>query len=278
MNELFSLQPLLLGALLAWSGLAKAAGRLSAARAGRTALPRLVGASRAADAYRATGGVELLIGAALLLPSLWWWEPVATCALAVCFLGFLTYARVAAPDSSCGCLGSSSAPVSARSLARAGLLLGAGGAMLAAQDGWVSAVADQTALSVSLALVEIAVFVALSAELDRWWLLPLRGLHVRLTHPLAQRTAYVPLASTVQQLLRSPAYLSVGSSVRSDVQEHWDDGEWRFVTYAIARDDRQATGVFAVPLNRHDPDSVRVAVVDEATGETLYRPDPEPAV
>lgn len=79
----------------------------------------------------------------------------------------------------------------------------------------------------------------------------------------------VPLASTIQQLLRSPAYRSVGELLRSDVLDHWDEGEWRLLIYTAVYDGRQATAVFAVPLLRYEPDAVKVAGVDEEQGETL---------
>ncbi|MFF5073456.1 hypothetical protein ACFY2R_20225 [Micromonospora olivasterospora] len=72
---------------------------------------------------------------------------------------------------------------------------------------------------------------ALSPELDRRWLLPLRQLRVRLTHPLRGGSG-VPLLASVQQLQLSEAYRRVAPLLRSDVQEHWDDGEWRFVGHA----------------------------------------------
>lgn len=273
MDTMLALQALPVGVILVWSGWMKVADRLASARAGRTTLPRLVGAHRAASAYRVTGVLELVIGAALLVPARWWWEPAATSALAAGFLGFLGYSKLAAPESSCGCLGSAAAPVSARSFLRAGLLLAAGCSLFLAGSGWAAASADRPLAGMVVVLAELAAFAGLSPELDRWWLLPSRRLWVRVTHPLAGQPVHTPLASTVRQLLHSPAYRSVGAVLRSDVREHWDEGEWRFVTYAVAHGNGPATAVFAVSLLRYDPESVRVAIVDEATGATLYRLD-----
>jgi hypothetical protein len=126
---------------------------------------------------------------------------------------------------------------------------------------------------VAVVLVEAMVFVALSAELDRYWLMPLRRLKVRLTHPLAGTASFeVPLAATQQQLLRSTAYQQVNPYLRSDIRDHWDEGDWRFVSYTASYDERPATAVFAVPRLRYEPDEVRVALVDDDSGETLYRP------
>jgi hypothetical protein len=122
-------------------------------------------------------------------------------------------------------------------------------------------------------LVVEAAFVMLSAELDRYWLLPLRRFRLRLSHPLAgTATDDVPLAATQRRLLLSPAYRAVNGLLRSDIHDYWDDGDWRFVSYTARYDGRPATAVFAVPHNDPTPESVRVAVVDETSGQTLYRP------
>lgn len=277
MDTLIALQPLLLGALLGWAGLGKTFGRYTAERARRTALSRLLGQRHAPAAYRATGVVELLVAAALLTPASWRWEPVAVSALTICFLAFLGYTRLAAPDSSCGCLGTTAAPVSSRTLARAVLLVAGAGSIFLADQAWTAAAAERPMLCAVFGVSELAAFVGLSAELDRWWLFPLRRLRLRIAHPLTDRASHTPLASTVQQAQRSPAYRSLGGSVRSDVLDHWDEGDWRFLTYAVTTAGEPATAVFAVPLDRYDPEAVRVAVVDEDSGETLYRPAPAQA-
>ncbi|WP_020391274.1 MauE/DoxX family redox-associated membrane protein [Kribbella catacumbae] len=270
MGQVAALQALVIGALLVWSSYGKLVGPLVGARARRTALKKFVGEKRAEPAFRAVGGVELLIGAALLLPPLWMMESLAAIALSVGFLGYLTYSRVASPDSSCGCAGSATAPVTWRTFGRAGLLLAAAVLASTADVGWWSAPGGA---AIAVVLVEVMLFVALSSELDRHWLLPLRRLKVRLTHPLAATAAYdVPLATTQHQLLRSGAYRAVNSLLRSDIRDHWDEGEWRFVSYTATYDDRPATAVFAVPRLRYEPDEIRVAIVDDENGETVYRP------
>lgn len=270
MGQVAALQALVIGALLVWSSYGKLVGPLVGARARRTALKKFVGEKRAEPAFRAVGGVELLLGAALLLPPLWKVESWAAIALSVGFLGYLTYSRIAAPDSSCGCAGSATAPVTWRSFGRAGLLLVAAVLASTADVGWWSM---PGATAVAVVVVEVMLFVALSSELDRRWLLPLRRLKVRLTHPLASTASYdVPLATTHHQLLRSGAYRAVNALLRSDIREHWDEGDWRFVSYTATYDDRPATAVFAVPRQRYEPDEVRVAIVDDESGETLYKP------
>jgi hypothetical protein len=278
MDQVAVLQALLVGTVLIWAGSGKAFGRLAEARAKRSALPRLVGDGRAIGAYRTTGRVELAVAAAVMLPPWWWVDGAVASTLAVGFVGYLTYARLAAPDSSCGCLGSAAVPVSWRSLTRAGLLVAASGAMLLADGGWPTAVADDPVLAGAVLVGELAAFVALSPELDRRWLLPSRRAYVRLTHPLAgTASTQIPLATSEQQLLRSPAYREVAGLIRSDIRDHWDDAEWRFLCYTAAHGSTAALAVFAIPLGRYDPDAVRVAIVDEDTGDPLYRPDITPA-
>ncbi|MEU6076281.1 MauE/DoxX family redox-associated membrane protein [Micromonospora sp. NPDC047074] len=267
-DMLAALQPLVVGAVLIWSARVKLVSRHAAAAAGRSALAPLLGQSRALPAYRLLGGVELTLGTLLLLPPVLRLEAVAATVLAAGFLAYLGYARRAAPTSSCGCLSATPVPVTGRSLARAGLLLLAGGLAWTAIDGWPAALAGRPVAGGVVLLAEVAAVVVLSPELDRAWLLPLRRLRARLTHPL-RGSAGVPLLATVQQLQLSDAYRRVAPLLRSDVREHWDDGDWRFVGHAGRYQGRPMTAVFAVPLSDREPDAVRVAVVDDATGHTL---------
>ncbi|MGW4502461.1 MauE/DoxX family redox-associated membrane protein [Micromonospora sp. NPDC004336] len=263
-----ALQPLVVGAVLIWSARVKLLSRHAAAAAGRSALVRLLGQRRALPAYRLLGGVELTLGALLVLPPALLAEAVAAATLAAGFLGYLAYSRRAAPASSCGCLSARPTPVTGRGLARAGLLLAAGGLAGLADGGWAGALAERPVAGATVLVAEMAAVVALSPELDAAWLLPLRRLRARLTHPLRGGTG-VPLLATVQQLQLSDAYRQVAPLLRSDVREHWDDGDWRFVGHAARYRGRPATAVFAVPLADRQPDTVRVAVVDDATGQTL---------
>jgi hypothetical protein len=268
-------QPLLIGALLLWSSATKLTGPRVAANARRTALPSLVGERHATTAYRSVGVIEVLIGTALLLPPGWAVDTLAAVALAIGFTGYLIYAKVVVPEASCGCVGSAATPVGSRSIARAGLLLAVSVLALSNNDGWWPAATGRPAVLLVLLvlLVEAMVFVALSPELDFHWLVPLRALRVRLTHPLAGSVRdETPLAATQRQLLLSPAYRSVDGLLRSDIQDYWDEDGWRFLSYAARFDGRAATAVFAVPQGSREPERVKVAVVDEASGQTVYRP------
>lgn len=270
MIQLFTaVQPLLVGAVLLWAASIKLFSRNAPAAARSSALVPLIGEERALPAYRLVGVTELAIGALLLLPPVLLLEAVAATALTTGFLAYLIYARHAAPGSSCGCLSAAQVPVSGRGLLRAGMLVSASLTALGASAPWWSVLADRPLLVGSVLLVEGAVVVLLSAEFDALWLLPLRQLRVRLTHPLRGGSG-VPLLATVQHLQRSDAYRRTAPLISSDVREYWDDGEWRMVCHAARYQGRSATAVFAVPRLRQDPAAVRVALVDDATGATLW--------
>lgn len=261
---LASAQQLVLGGVLVWAGTVKFR-RTAPEAARRSALRRLVGEARVVAAYRAVGAVELVLGSLLLLPPVLVVEAYLATALSVGMLGYLGYARLRAPESGCGCLGDKQTPVGGRAFARAGVLVGAG-ALAAAGGGWWPAAALAAPAVVQVAVVlELALVVALSPELDRRWLLPLRRWRVGRRHPLANVPVTVPLESSVQQLEKSDAYRSVVALLRSDLLDHWEADGWRILTYAA---DGRATAVFAVPLRDHRPADVRVAVVP-GTSEVL---------
>ncbi|MFK4086448.1 MauE/DoxX family redox-associated membrane protein [Kribbella sp. NPDC020789] len=264
-QQVAAAQPLLIGLLLLWSSYGKLT---SPEEADKTALPKLVGEKRAAPAYRAVGVVEAVLAVALLSPPAWTAEVLAAAALGIGFTGYLIYGKVVVPEASCGCAGKSAKPVGYRSIGRALLLTATAAFAVPATQGWWSAGAPALVL-----IAEAAAFVALSPELDRYWLLPIRRLRVRLSHPLAGSASNaVPLAATQHRLLRSPAYRAVTGLLRSDIRDYWDEDGWRFVSYTARYDGRPATAVFAVPNTDSTPESVRVAVVDETSGQTLYRP------
>jgi uncharacterized membrane protein YphA (DoxX/SURF4 family) len=246
------MQSLLLAVVLLWSARAKLLSRHASHAAQQSALSRLT--SHPVAAYRLVGGIEAVVGLCLVLPSRI--PAVAACLLSAGFLSFLLYAHRVAPDSSCGCLGAQSAPVSARSIYRAVLLL-----LVSA-----SAVFFPIPFSVwswTVVAGGLAAVVALSPELDRWWLLPWRRTWARWTHPLSAPGAFdIPLESTVEQLHHSPVFRELAGDLTSDVREHWDADEWRILVYTIRSSERIGSAVFAVPRLRYAPDAVRATVVD----------------
>ncbi|MGJ3558155.1 MauE/DoxX family redox-associated membrane protein [Streptomyces sp. INA 01156] len=149
-------------------------------RAPKTALARMLRSSeRAALVLRAVGTGELLLAIGLLtLPA----SPVpgtATAALGAGFLGYLGYGRALAPESSCGCSANEDTPITWRAFARAAVVLAGGATAAAANGAWWSTLIEQPGGSLAFLAAAVVVLVALSVDLDRWWLLPLRRLRLR---------------------------------------------------------------------------------------------------
>ncbi|OPF72113.1 hypothetical protein VT50_0231950 [Streptomyces antioxidans] len=295
------LAPLVLAGVLGTAGAGKLFGRGTARQAPRTALARLLrDGGRAALALRVLGAVELLLAAALLagpvtpLPGGAVAGGVAAGAAAALlgagFLGYLLYARAAAPDgTSCGCTARHDTPVTWRAFVRAAAVLVGGVAAALAQQPWWTAAGRRPAAALCLVLAAAAALTALSADPDRRWRMPLRRLRLRITgHPLAAtgaRTeaplaatgarAAVPLAASVELLERSRAWQSVSRVVRSALLDHWDDGGWRILQFAGVYGGggpaaRPVLVLFAVDagasLETVREPAVRVSVIDADSG------------
>jgi hypothetical protein len=255
-------QPIVIGSVLVWAAGMKLWSRNAPLAARRSALPRLVGERRAPAAYRTVGIVELVLGSALLLPPVWRIESVAAVGLNAGFLAYLAYARLRAPESSCGCMSAQQRPIGVRGFVRAAvMLLGSIGAV-GTGVAWYQTV---SAVAVALALTELGLILALSSELDRYWLMPLRRLRAWLTHPLPTGATEVPLATTVELLLRSDTYRGVAAAIASDIREHWDEGDWRIICYSASVAGKPVSAVFAVPKLGNDPGAIRIALVEETS-------------
>jgi len=268
--------PLLAG-VLGVAGAGKLFGRGTARPAHRTALARLLrGGGRAALALRTLGALELLLCAALLVlpPSVA--AGGAAAVLGAGFLGYLGYARAAAPGASCGCTARDDGPVGARAFARAAVVAAGGVAVALARHPWWVTAPRHPAATGCCALVAVAGLVALSA--DRRWRTPWRRLRLRLMgHPLAGTPVGVPVAATVELLEHSLAWQSTSPLVRSALLDHWDEGGWRILQYAgvHARGGaaRPVVVLFALDAEAsrdavREP-AVRVSVLDADTGEPL---------
>lgn len=270
------LQPLLLGAVLLWSARLKLLSRHAPAQAARSALAPLLGAERALPAYRLVGAVEAALALLLLAPPALPAEAAATAALSVGFAGYLAYARIAAPESSCGCLSATRTPVRWRSFARTGTLLTASLLALPSSTGWLDPLRERPLSGAALLLAEAAVLAALSPELDHLWLDPVRQLKVRLTRPLPAGSFDVPLDSTVEQLQRSSVYRETAALLTSDVREHWDSDDWRILVHTARYQGQEVAAVYAVPRLRYQPAAVRLVLVDEPTGRVLLTRESPP--
>ncbi len=274
-----NLLPLALGILLAATGASKAFGRRVARQAAGTALVRILGdGRRATQALRATGGVELLVAAGLVAAPVAVVPAAAAIGLGVCFLGYLAYARITAPRSSCGCTARDNGPISWRSFVRAGLVVAGGALALAARAAWWTQAARQPAASAAALAVILLVPAVVSGDLDHLWLVPLRRARIRVFgHPLAAGPAEVPVAASVQLLERSLAWTAASPVVRSGLVDHWDADGWRFLQFAgvhdTARGPRPVTVLFSLDP-RHTVDSapapaVRVALIDDVSDEVV---------
>ncbi|MFI6497695.1 MauE/DoxX family redox-associated membrane protein [Nonomuraea typhae] len=254
MQGIAALQPYLIAAFLVWAALLKLLSRRMRAQAGRTALARLAGPARAVPLLRLVAVAELAVAGVLLAPPALPWEGTAAAALSTGFLVYLAYGALAAPDSSCGCLGAHGRPVEWRSFARAGLLMTMSAVAVAAGPYAFDP------MSAAVAAAQAAALLGLSPELDRHWLRPLRQLLVKVRAPLAVREpGAIPLETSLRLLYRSPAYCSASALLSSDIQDFWDDGGLRFASFAA----RGRTAVFSIPLTGGLPADVRVALVEE---------------
>jgi len=258
-----ALQAVLVGGILLWAGAFKLLSRSTPQVARRSALRRIVGTERAPHAFRLVGFIEIAIATALLVPRAHPAGSVVATAWCVALVGYLGYARVAAPESSCGCLSERHTPVGWRNFGRAALLVVGSALSLFATVSWPAAIGGRPVAAILVLVLEAAVLVTLSPDLDGRWLIPLRRLRLRISHPLAGKGFEVPLDSTVQQLLRSEAYRSVAGDLHSDLLDTWDEGEWRILTYAARQGEKRSTAVFAVPKSRYQPEDIRVVLVDE---------------
>ncbi|MEV6129958.1 MauE/DoxX family redox-associated membrane protein [Streptomyces violaceusniger] len=294
-----ALAPLVLAGVLGPAGAGKLFGRGTARQAPRTALARLLrDGGRAALVLRALGAVELLLAAALLAPPATPLPGAAAALLGAGFLGYLGYARAAAPGSSCGCTARQDAPLTWRAFVRAAAVLAGGVAAALAQQPWWTAAARRPAAALCLVLAAAAALTALSADPDRRWRMPLRRLRLRIAghplaatghplaatghplaaagHPLAAAgaPAAVPVAATVELLERSRAWQSASRVVRSALLDHWDDGGWRILQFAGVHGGgtaaRPVLVLFAVDaaasLDTVREPAVRVSVIDADSG------------
>lgn len=278
MSTLAGLAPLLLGGLLGWTGLAKLTSRTLQRAASESALMRVLhDVTRVTTALRVLGAVEVALAVALVAAPGWPAPGAAAAALGVGFLGYLGYARVTAPDSSCGCAGSESAPITWRAFARAGLVVAVGLLAAGATGPWWSAGLDEPITATAVMAAGMAVVAMLSTDLDRLWLLPLRRLRLRLLgHPLDGTSGPVPVAASVELLERSLAWGAAAPIVRSALIDHWDADGWRILRYAGVCGERPVSVVFAVDVeatldNTAHP-AIRVTVIDELNQEVIPQP------
>lgn len=286
MSLVTTLAPLALGVLLVWSGATKLSGSGARQQAAGTALERFFDdLDRAIRALRAVGVAELLVAAGLLAVPGAWPPAVAACGLGAGFLGYLAYAKVAAPESSCGCSAAQDAPVGVTAFVRAGLVVAGGVAAAGTATPWWRAAADRPGAAFAVLAVYAALAVVLFTDLHRRAMLSLRRLRIRLFgHPLPADDRRVPLDGTVELLERSLAWEAAGPLIRSGLLDHWEADGWRFLLYSGERggdggEARRVSVLFALDakatLDTARTPAVRVTVLDEATGAPVENALPD---
>jgi hypothetical protein len=277
------LLPLTLGILLGWTGGAKLPRRRAARQAAGSGLEHILPGPQAVLALRVVGAIEVVLAATLLLRPL---SPVAafgTAVLGACFVGYLWYSKVTAPESSCGCSSARRAPITGRSFVRAGLVAVGGACCTLARVPWWSALAHRPAAAALVIAVTMTCFGMVSGDLDRLWLLPLRQARLRLFgHPLAGASGEVPVAATLELLESSLAWQAAAPIVRSALADHWDSDGWRILRYSGLHEgpdgSRPVSVMFALDATAttdtiRDP-VVRVSVVDEELHQLVAVPFP----
>ncbi|GAA1655866.1 hypothetical protein GCM10009765_01400 [Fodinicola feengrottensis] len=264
---LASIQPVVVGAMLAWAGAYKLAGRTVGVAASRSALPRLLGSHRRAlAAYRLTGLIELVVALVLFGGG----KTPSTVIVGLGFLCYLAYAKMVVPQSSCGCTSASTSPVGWRSFGRAAIVaVGGVLAMLPIAVPWWKGFGADPICAMFLATAESLLVLGLSPDFDRRWLRPARALRLKYgRHPLVDVPDTVPVAATAYNVERSEAFTPVAHLISSGLQDSWDAEGWRILTYAGRLDDREVTIVFAVGMTT-DTVGIRVSVVEEQTGQII---------
>ncbi|MDQ0989312.1 MauE/DoxX family redox-associated membrane protein [Streptomyces sp. V3I7] len=275
----WNLAPVAVGGLLAWTGAAKLRSRSLQRQAADTALARVLNdVQRAVLVLRAVGTLELLLAAGLLLLPAAAFPGWATAALGTGFLGYLAHAKATMPESSCGCSAKDDDRITWRSFARAGLVVLGGLAALASSTPWWSQAGRQPLASVAFLAAWAAVVTALSSEVERRLLMPVRRLRVRIFgHPLVAYGDQVPVAASVELLENSLAWEAASPVVRSALVDHWDDGGWRILRFTGVHGSgakaRPVSVLFALDasssMDTTDNPAVRVTVVDDDTDEVV---------
>ncbi len=225
------------------------------------ALPRRV---RLRPAWAALGGAELVAGALVLsgLPTPW--PELAAALLLAAAAGVALWGMRAVPQAGCGCFGTRSAPVSARTPLRAGALALLALAAALAGSGWTSALGDPVAVAVMLAAG--VALVAATPELDLRRRARAGRHHVRETACAHRR---VPPERTIARLRASLLWAEARRYLAAESPlEQWREGCWRYLVYPASYEGEAATAVFALYLGR-DRSADGVAFVDERDQRVL---------
>jgi hypothetical protein len=182
---------------------------------------------------------------------------VATCAL--------LELRNTRPDVGCGCFGElSTAPVSARTIARSALLAVAALSTVTLKPMQPPQAGPLTASMLGILAAELVVIAALSPELGE-------GL-VRLGYSEPCELRRMPPERSLAALRKSSQWRKHASVLSADVPvDVWRELCWRYAVFPGRCGDREAEVVFAIYLKPRRP-AIRTALVDALTGEPLLWP------
>jgi hypothetical protein len=197
-------------------------------------------------------------------------EFAATLVLAVALL-VAVWGRRHAPEADCGCFGARPAPVSRRTVARAGTLTALALVAAIGGEGWTQGFTDPVAGAICLAAG--AALVLMSPELVggrdaiRERLRP--GARSQRVRDAACALRRVPLERSLARLHRSDLWRTSRRYLSSEVPaETWQEGCWRYVCYPASYEGERVTAVFALAL-RATRASNAVAFVDEQDRRVL---------
>ncbi len=173
--------------------------------------------------------------------------------------------RAAKPDVGCGCFGDfSTAPVSGRTLARAGLL-----SVAALSTVGLPAVTEPRSGAylgqlLAITAVELIVLGALSPELGE-------GL-IRLGYSEPCELRAMSAERTLASLRHSKAWRRHSKLITShEPTDMWREVCWRYVVFPATCQDRASDVVFAIFLSQRRP-TIHAAVVDAVTSEPVPWP------
>jgi hypothetical protein len=174
------------------------------------------------------------------------------------------------PDVGCGCFGDfSTAPVSARTLARSALLSAAALSTIELPPVTLPKPGAPTATLLVIMIVELIVLAALSPELGE-------GL-IRLGYSEPCELRALPAERSLGALRRSKQWRRHAGLITTDTpSDVWRELCWRYVVFPAEYGDRRTEVVFAIFLQHRRP-AIHAAMVDALTGSPVPWPALPPA-
>jgi hypothetical protein len=173
--------------------------------------------------------------------------------------------RATRPDVGCGCFGDfSTAPVSARTLARSALLSAAALSTLGLAPVTLPKPGSATAQLLIILLVELVVLAALSPELGEAL--------VRLGYSEPCELRSLATDRTIAALRRSKQWRRHAGLITADVPtDVWRELCWRYAVFPARSGERRTEIVFAIFLKHRRP-AIHAVMVDAATAEQVPWP------